>query len=79
MQNNPETIRQAMKMAQSEAGQQLLRMLQQSGGTDLDQAMNRAASGDFSSAKALLTNLMKDPQAMELMKQIGGGYGATGR
>lgn len=79
MQNNPDAVREAMRIAQSDAGQQLLQMLQQNSGPQLDQAMNQAISGDLRGAKALLSSLMKDPRAMELLKQMGGSYGSAGR
>lgn len=79
MQENRDAIGDAMRMAQSPAGQQLLQLLRQSGGAELDQAMEKALSGDYSSAKSLLSTLMSTPQAMELMKQLGGSHGSDGR
>lgn len=79
MQNNRKAMEDALRMAQSEAGQQLLNMLKQSGGPDLDRAMNQAAAGDYAAAKALLANLMQNPQAQELMKRMGGNHGPDGR
>ncbi len=79
MQNNNDVMAKALRMAQSEAGQQLLSMLKHSGGQELDQAMNQAAAGDYTAAKAMLSNLMKDPQAQELMKKLGGSHGSDGR
>jgi hypothetical protein len=79
MQNNNDVMAKALRMAQSEAGQQLLSMLKHSGGQELDQAMNQAAAGDYTAAKLLLNNLMKDPQAQELMKRLGGSHGSDGR
>lgn len=79
MQNNPDAMRQAMQLAQSEAGQQLLQFLRQSGGEDLDQAMNRARAGDYTAIKSLLSGLMENPQARELMKKMGGNHGPAGR
>lgn len=79
MQSSQDAMRDAMRMAQSPAGQQLLQLLRQSGGTQLDQAMNQALSGDYTAAKSLLSSLMNDPRAMELMKQLGGSHGSDGR
>ncbi len=79
MQPNQEDIRNALRMAQSPAGQQLLQLLRQSGGQELDQAMNQALSGDYRSAKTILNSLLNNPQAMELMKQMGGNHGSDGR
>lgn len=75
MQSRDNSFQEAMRMAQSPAGQQLIQMLQQSGGNDVQQAMAKAAAGDFSQAKQLLTTLMQDPQARELLQQLGGNHG----
>ena len=79
MQNNQEAIREALRISQSPAGQQLMRMLQQSGGQNLENAMNRAASGDYGEAKKVLNQLLADPQAKKLLEQMGGTHGPTGR
>ena len=79
MQNNPEAIRQAKELARSESGQQLLRMLQNQNGQELNQAMKQASAGDYAAAKAILTKLMQDPQAQALLKQLGGCHGSDGR
>ena len=79
MHNNPDTIREAMRIAQSDAGRQLLKMLQQSGGQELNQAVARAAAGDYSSATALLQQLVQDPRAKKLLEEMGGKYGPAGR
>lgn len=79
MQPNQDFIREAKRMAQSPAGQQLLQILRSTGGQELDQAMEKAISGDYLAAKNLLNGLMKDPRTMELMKQMGGSNGSDGR
>lgn len=79
MQNNQDAIREALRMAQSPAGQQLMRMLQQSGGENLENAMNRAAAGDYGDAKKVLNQLLADPQARKLLEQMGGNHGQHGR
>lgn len=79
MQSNQDAIRDAMRLAQSPAGQQLLQLLRTAGGQELDQAMNKALSGDYQDAKKLLANLMTDPRTAELMNQIGGNHGSNGR
>ena len=79
MQNNPDAIREALRMANSPAGQQLMKLLQRSGGQELNQAMNKAASGDYEEAKKLLNTLLRDPQARQLLDRMGGNYGTDGR
>lgn len=79
MPNNSDAIREAMRMAQSPAGQQLLRLLQQGNSQALQQAMQSAASGDYESAKNALSAVLNDPQAQKLLKQMGGSHGPDGR
>lgn len=70
-----ETIQEARKLAQSPQGQQLAALLQQLGGTDLQQAIEKAAAGDFTQAKQAIHAVMQDPQARKLLEQLGGDYG----
>ena len=79
MQNNRKAMEDALRMAQSPAGQQLLKLLQQSNGPQLNQAMEKAAAGDYAAAKMLLSNLMQDPQARQLLDRMGGNHGSDGR
>ncbi len=84
MQKNADTpqnfsMEQAMRIAQTPAGQQLLALLQQNGGTDLQQAMTMAASGDYGQAKKALSAVLTSPDAQKLLEQLGGSYGGNGR
>lgn len=79
MQNDRQAMEHAIRMAQSEAGQQLLKLLQQSGPQQLNQAMQKASAGDYSGAKALLQQLLQDPRAQQLMNGMGGEHGPNGR
>lgn len=79
MQNNQDMIRQAMRLAQTPAGQQLIRMLQASNDTQLQNVMNNAASGDYASAKKVLSELLNNPEAQKLISQMGGSHGPDGR
>lgn len=65
-------IQEAMKLAQSPAGQQLIKLMQQTGGTDLQSAAEKAAAGDYSQAKQAVQALMRNPEARKLLKQMGG-------
>lgn len=65
-------LQEAMKLAQSPAGQQLIQLLQESGGSDLQSAMEKAAAGDYSQAKQAISALMRNPEARKLLKQMGG-------
>lgn len=73
MPNNesPISMEDILKIAASPAGQQLIRMLQQSGGEDLQQAAKKAAAGDYNSAKQAISGLLQDPQVKKLLEQLG--------
>lgn len=72
MQNrNDDAMVEAMRLAQSPAGQQLLQLLQKTGGDKLQQAMARAAAGDYAQAKETISRLMEDPEARRLLSQLG--------
>ncbi len=69
----PENIsmEQAMKLAASPAGRQLIQALQQQGGSDFQSAVSSAASGDYTQAKKALSGLMEDPTIRELLQELG--------
>ena len=61
-----------MALAGSPAGQQLLTILQQSGGPEMQQALGKAAAGDLAGAKELLAPILADPQIRALLSRLGG-------
>lgn len=73
-QSNPQnfSMEQAMKLANSPAGKQLIAMLQQRGGDDFQKAMANAASGNFEMAKDSLSSVLQDPKITALLKELGG-------
>ena len=71
MQNNEHAIQEAMRIAKSSAGQQLLQMLQNSNQEALKQVMQSASEGNMEQAKIILNNMLKDPQAKALLKKLG--------
>ena len=64
-------FQEAKKIASSPAGQELIRLLQQTGGEELNQAVAKAASGDYTQAKEKLTALLNNPDAQKLLQQLG--------
>lgn len=62
-----------LKLARSPAGQQLLSLLQRSGGEPLQNALNMASSGDYAQAKQTLSALLDTPEARSLLKQLEDG------
>ena len=62
----------ALRMAQTPAGQQLLNLISQANSQDLQNAMDLASTGDLSGAQKALSSLMSSPQVQALLKQLGG-------
>lgn len=60
----------AMRLAQTDAAKQLIALLQQQNGAQLQQAISQASTGDFESAKSTLSQLLSNPQAAALLQQL---------
>lgn len=67
---DPKRIQDAMRMANSPAGQQLIRHLRQTGGEDLNHALNQASAGDYTKAMQLLSQMAKSPDLQKYLKQL---------
>lgn len=65
------SMQEAMRLASSPAGQQLIAMLQQQGGDDFKKAMDSAAVGNYDQVKHSLSSLLSTPEAQALLKQLG--------
>lgn len=65
-----EQVRQVMG---SDAGKQLIALLQKKGGTSLQQAVQAAQGGDTSGAKNAIESLLKDPAAADLLSRLNNG------
>lgn len=70
--NSDFSMADAMRLAQTPAGQQLIALLQQQGSVDMQQALNQAASGNYQQVKEQLLPLLQSPQIQALLKQLGG-------
>lgn len=66
------SLREAMRLAKTPAGQQLMALLQQSGGSELQKAMDRASAGDYAQAQQTISRLLQSPEAQALLKQMKG-------
>lgn len=75
MQNNEHAIQEAMRIAKSSTGQQLLRMLQQSNQESLNRVLQSAASGNYDQAKMILNEILSDPQAKEILRKLEQNHG----
>ena len=69
--SNQFLIQEALRLANTPTGQQLLALLQKNGGDDLNKAMNSAAAGNYDQAKQTLSALLTDPEAKKLLDQLG--------
>lgn len=70
-----QTLQEARRLSGTPEGRQLAALCRQLGTPELQQALNRAAAGDLTQARQLLSALMQDPQAKQLLEQLGGSYG----
>ena len=69
MEQTPD-LNQIMRLAQSPAGQQLLNILRRQDSQTLHTAAQLAAAGNYNQAKSLLSGLLANPEAKELLKQL---------
>lgn len=75
MQNkmDPNAMKEAARLAKSEAGQQLFSLLKSQDNETLQKAMAQAAAGDYSQMKDTMSALLASPEAQALLQQLGGG------
>ena len=74
MQKNFEnfSVEEAMQLARSPAGQQLLSMLRNTDSALLQQVSDKASTGDYKEASRLLSSMLSSPEAKKLMQELGG-------
>ena len=74
MDNNSKSfsMQDAMKLANTPTGKQLLNQLQKSNPKELEQAMTQAAQGDYSNLSQTLKPLLASQEIQKLLKQLGG-------
>ena len=65
------SVQEAMKLAKTDAGKQLIALLQQQNGKEIQNAMAQANAGDFSQAKQALNAILQNPEARALLQQLG--------
>lgn len=70
--DTPMDMSQIMHMAQSPAGKKLIALLKQNDSDELQQAMKRAADGDYSQAKTAINKFLSTPEASALVEQLRG-------
>ncbi len=65
------SVQEAMKLAKSDAGKQLIAFLQQQSGKDIQNAMAQASAGNMDAAKQALSGILENPQARAMLQQLG--------
>ena len=72
MQKNSQnfSMQDALRLANSDAGQRLLAILKQSDSDRLSKAIDSAATGDYSSAMQALSVLLERDDVRRLLKQL---------
>ena len=77
MQKNSQnfSMQEALRLANSDAGQRLLAILRNSDSASLHNAMDQAAAGNFENAQAALSDLLASEEVRRLLKEMGGGMG----
>lgn len=64
------SIQEARRLAGTDAGKQLLAMLQANHSDTMQSALQSAGSGDLEQAKRSIAALLADPQMQALLKQL---------
>ncbi len=74
MQKNSEnfSMQEALRMVESPAGQQLLALLQQQNGAQVQHIAKQAAAGNYENAMQSLKPMLESPQVQALLRQLGG-------
>lgn len=64
------SMQEALRLAQSDTGQQLLSLLKARDDNALRQAMEQAAAGDYRNMLQTMSALLADPNARQLLEQL---------
>lgn len=64
------SMQDALRLANSDAGQQLLALLKRTDNDALQQAMDQAASGGYSQAAKTLSQAFSSPEIRALMQKL---------
>ena len=70
-QNSDYSMQELLRLARSPAGQQLLALLQQQNGPQLQNVIASASAGDYQKARTGLAALLDSPEAKAILQQFG--------
>lgn len=68
----PQDFSALFQLANTPAGRQLIALLQQSGGSELQSAIASASAGNYAQAQKTISKLLDTPEAKQLLEQLGG-------
>jgi hypothetical protein len=72
VQDQENAMVKAMKLANSDAGKELLKILQQSQPDALQSAMNQAASGNYEAIQKTMSAALSSPEVQRILRQMRG-------
>lgn len=70
MQNNRFSMEDALRLASTPAGRELIALLQSADGQDVKKAKQAAQQGDYSQAKNSLSEFLKSPRVQQLLREM---------
>lgn len=68
------SMQEALRLAKTPAGQQLLALLRQQDSAQLRQAMTQAASGNYESVQQSLAEILSSAETKALLQQLRGDH-----
>ena len=70
MKNNQFSMEDALHLASTPAGRELIALLQSAGGQDVEKAKQAAQRGDYTEAKNSLSELLKSQKVQQLLREM---------
>lgn len=68
--NNKFSMEDALQLASTPAGQELIALLKATGGQDMEKAKQAAQRGDYTEVKNNLSELLKSPKVQQLLREM---------
>ena len=77
MDNFPDqkSMQEAIRLANSPAGKELLKILQNTNPEAVGTAQKQAAQGDYDQVRSTLMTLMQSPQVKKILQEMRNGHG----
>lgn len=72
--SNSFSMDDALRLAATPAGKELLNLLMANRSQDMDSARKAAESGDYETARKSLSGLLQSPDIQKLLKQLENGH-----